>query len=58
MEEAVTPIPADKKGQPILPGDVVQMMGRVERTTREGIFVKVRDGLVVYLESEAVEVVK
>lgn len=54
----MTPIPADKKGQPILPGDVVQMMGRVERTTREGIFVKVRDGLVVYLESEAVEVVK
>jgi len=49
-------IPADKKGAK--PGDVVQMIGRVERVTAEGTFVKIHDGLVVYVPAETLEVVK
>jgi len=48
----------ERKGQQVKVGDVVTLIGRVERVTREGIAVKVRDGLSVYVSPEAVEVVK
>jgi hypothetical protein len=49
---------ADRKGQQLKVGDVVTMIGRVERVTREGVFIKVRDGLSVYVQPDAVEVIR
>lgn len=49
---------ADKNGKPIVPRAEVRMVGTVERVTPEGVFVKIRDGLVVYVSAEALEVVK
>ena len=51
-------IPVDKKGIEVKPGDVAIVIGRVERVDKNDAFVKIRDGLVVYVPPEALEVVK
>jgi len=51
-------IPSDKNGKPILPHAEVRLVGKVERVSREGIAVLVRQGLSVYVPPESLEVVE